>query len=106
MIRPLRNRVMVRLLPRYGDMEAKLNLVLVDGKKHYQDVRRGVVEAAAEGVRSVKAGDTVIFYGDRGTSFGMDDNGVNDGTECRSLSVRDILAVEETIPKEEACLCL
>lgn len=99
MIKPIGNRILVKLLPRYDGISEKLNLTIVDKKKHYDGVRRGRVECVADGVKSVSAGDIVLFSGEAGESFGMDERGVNDGTEWRRLRVSDILAFEE---KEEA----
>jgi co-chaperonin GroES (HSP10) len=97
MLKPLGHRVFVKLLPRYGDLESKLNLTLVDKKKHYDGVRRGVVQAVSESVKTVRTGETVLFAGDLGESFGMDETGANDGTDWRRLKVSEILAVEEPV---------
>jgi hypothetical protein len=87
--------VLVKLLPRYGDLEAKLNLTLVDKKKHYQDVRKGVVMYVGPRVRAVAPGEKVIFHGDLGESFSVGEDGVSDGTDWRRLRASEILAVEE-----------
>ena len=98
MIKPFGSRIIVRLLPRYAEEENKIKLILVDSQKHYQGVRRGVVEGVSDSVHSVKVGEVVVIPGDRGDSFGMDDRGANDGTEWRRLRVGDVLAVEEQEP--------
>lgn len=97
MIRPLGDRILVKVLPRYGGLEEKLNLVLVDRKRHFEGVRRGVVEYVGSGVQSVRTGEIILFAGDLGESFGMGEFGINDGTEFRRLKVRDCLAVEEVL---------
>lgn len=100
MIKPLGNRILVKCLPRYGDLEKKLNIVLVDKKKHYQDLRRGVVEYVGPSVRELKPGDIVHFPGDYGESFGFNSGGISDGTDWRRLREKDCLCVEEPVPVE------
>lgn len=95
MLKPLGNRILVRLLSRYGDEENKLKLTIVDGKRHYEGIRKGEVMAVSDSVHSVMIGDIVVFRGDSGESFSMDDGGVNDGTDWRRLRTSDLLAVEE-----------
>lgn len=95
MLKPLGNKIVVQLLPRYNAVESRLGLTLVDNQKHYQGVRWGEVKAVSDKVYSVKVGDVVVFPGDRGTSFGMDSGSINNGTEWRHLAVSEILAVEE-----------
>jgi len=102
MIKPFGSRIIVRLLPRYANEENKINLILVDSQKHYQGVRRAVVEGVSDKVYSVKAGEVVVIPGDLGDSFGMTADGANDGTEWRRLRVSDVLAVEE--PESEKVL--
>ena len=102
MLKPLGSRIVVKLLPRYAGEESKLNLVLIDGQKHYQGVRRGTVEAVSGKVLSIGVGDVVVFSGDHGDSFGMNEGGANDGTEYRRLSVGDVLGVEEMVSVEAA----
>lgn len=92
MIKPLRDRLLVKLLPRY---ESKIPIVLVDKQKHFSGVRRGTAEYLGPRVRDIKFGDTIYFGGDAGESFGMDSGGINDGTEWRQLRESDVLAVEE-----------
>lgn len=94
MLKPLGNKILVKLLPRYGAAESKLGLTLVDNQKHYQGVRWGEVQAVSDKVYSVKVGDVIVFPGDLGTSFGMTDGRANDGTEWRHLAVSEVLAVE------------
>jgi co-chaperonin GroES (HSP10) len=98
MIKPFGSRIIVRLLPRYSEEENKINLILVDKQKHYQGVRRGIVEGVSDSVHSVKLGDVVVIPGDRGDSFGMTEYGANDGVEWRRLRVSEVLAVEEQEP--------
>jgi co-chaperonin GroES (HSP10) len=100
MIKPFGSRIIVRLLPRYAEEENKINLILVDKQKHYQGVRRAIVEGVSDSVHSVKAGDVVVIPGDHGDSFGMTELGANDGVEWRRLRVSDVLAVEEREPVE------
>ena len=78
MIKPLPNRVLVKVLPRYGDSESKLNLVLVDNRKHYEGARRGEVLSAGDFVRELKAGDIVWFLGAQGKSFDQNELGAHD----------------------------
>ncbi len=92
MIRPLRDRLLARLLPRY---KSNIPIIIVDKQKHFDGVRRGVVEYLGPRVKDVKTGDTILFSGDAGESFGMDAHGINDGTEWRQLRESDVLAVEE-----------
>lgn len=102
MIKMLPNRILVKVLPRYEGQEKKLDLILVDKKKHYEEIRRGTVEAMGRGISSVVAGEVVLFRGDAGESFGMDAGSANDGTDYRRLSAKDILAVEEIVAEEVA----
>jgi hypothetical protein len=95
MIKPFGSRIIVRLLPRYAEEENKINLILVDSQKHYQGVRRGIVEGVSDSVHSVKVGEVVVIPGDHGDSFGMTADGANDGVEWRRLKVSEVLAVEE-----------
>ncbi len=99
MIKPLGNRVLVKLLSRYGDLEDKHKLIIVDGKKHYEGLRKGEVMAVGPWVKSVSLGDIVIFRGDSGESFSVDSRGINDGTDWRRLRISDVLAVE--VPVED-----
>ncbi len=94
-IRPLRDRLLVKLLPRY---ESKIPIILVDKQKHFAGTRRGVVEFIGPRVRDIKFGDTILFSGDLGESFGMTGESINDGTEWRQLREGDVLAVEEMVP--------
>lgn len=87
---------MVKVLPRYEALEKKLHLTLVDRKRHYEGVRKGVVESVGRGVRELSVGETVIFNGELGESFGMTERGADDGTDWRRLRAKDVLAVEET----------
>ena len=95
MIKPLPNRVLVKVLPRYGSSESKLQLVLVDNRKHYEGARRGEVLAVGDFVREIKAGDIVWFLGAQGKSFDQNELGANDGTGMRVLQARHIFCVEE-----------
>ena len=95
MLRALPNRVLVKLLPRYGDVESKLHLVVVDRKKDFEGSRRAEVLAIGRGITQVKAGDVVWFHGAQGQSFDRDERGANDGTAMRRLRMKDLLAVEE-----------
>lgn len=101
MIKPFGSRIIVRLLPRYAEEENKINLILVDSQKHYQGVRRGVVESVSDRVHSLRPGEVVVIPGDLGDSFGMTADGANDGTEWRRLRVSEVLAVEESLPVNE-----
>jgi co-chaperonin GroES (HSP10) len=86
----------VKLLTRYGALEQKLNLTLVDKQKHYQGARRGEVLAVGENIPEVKAGDVVWFHGAQGKSFDENSAGFNDGTGMRALKWKDLLAAEES----------
>jgi len=97
MLKALPHRVLVRMLPRYGDLESKLNLTLVDKKKHFEGSRRGEIMAVGDRVPELKPGDVVWFIGPQGQSFGKNSAGFNDGTEYRRLRYRDCLAVEEKV---------
>lgn len=101
MIKPFGSRIIVRLLPRYAEEENKIKLILVDNQKHFQGVRRGIVEGVSDKVYSVKVGDVVVIDGDRGDSFGMTELGADDGVEWRRLKVSDVLAVEDQEPVRE-----
>ena len=96
-IKPLPNRVLVKVLPRYGDSESKLNLVLVDNRKHFEGNRRGIVIAIGDGVREVNVGDIVWFLGAQGKSFDENELGANDGVGMRLLQARHIFCVEDPI---------
>lgn len=100
MIRPLPNRVLVKVLPRYGELESKLNLTLVDKKKHYQGARRGEVLAVGEYIREVHPGEIVWFHGAQGKSFDRNEIGANDGVGMRVLRMNEIYVVEETVAVE------
>jgi len=100
MIKPLPNRILVKLLPRY---ESKNNLILVDKRKHFEGSRRGEVLAVGSGIRELKAGDVVWFHGAQGKSFGKNSNDeVTDGVDFRTLRSKDVLGVEEEVPREVA----
>lgn len=92
MIRPFPHYLIVKILPRY---ESKLNITLVDKKKHYEDVRRGEVVAVGNRIREISSGDIVWFHGDEGDSFGSGKDLSNDGTDYRRLKMNACLAVEE-----------
>ena len=99
-VKPLPYRVLVELLPAYSELKNPLNLdlsVAAEKKKHFDHiVRRGKVIAVGRGVYDVQEGDLVIFQGYAGTSFGRNHKGkFNDGTNYRSLSVQEILCIEE-----------
>ena len=100
MIRPLPNRILVKLLPRYGGLSEKLNLTLVDKRKHYEGARRGEVLAVGRHITEVNPGEVVWFHGAQGKSFDENSAGFNDGTGMRVLRMTDVLAVEEKV--EEA----
>lgn len=95
MIKPLPGRVLVEILPRYLAAESKLNLTIVDKKKHFEGSRKGRVLGVGDFVRDVQSGDVVWFEGPRGKSFSRNSAGFNDGTDMRVLRASDILAVEE-----------
>lgn len=97
MIRPLPNRVLVEVLPRYGELESKLNLTLVDKKKHYEGARRGRVIGVGDRIREIAVGDIVWFHGPQGQSFDKNSAGFNDGTGMRRLRQKDLLAIEDPI---------
>ena len=101
MIRPLPNRVLVRVLPRYGDIESKLNLVVVDKKKHYEGTRRGEVLAVGKYISEVSPGEIVWFHGAQGESFDKNELGANNGIGLRRLRMKDMLAVEEPMGSVE-----
>jgi len=97
-IKAYRNRILVKMLPVTADFQNSLDLVLVDGKKHFDHKsRRGVVESVGKFVRLVKAGDEVLFRGDAGYSLDYDpDSKVNlDEHSYRWLKEADCLAVLE-----------
>ena len=100
MIKPLPNRVLVKVLPRYGAIESKLNLTLVDKKKHYLGARRGEVIGVGEDIASVAVGDIVWFHGAQGKTFDQNELGVNDGIGMRILRPKDLLCVEEPVIDE------
>jgi co-chaperonin GroES (HSP10) len=103
MITPLGHRVFVKILPRHGRMETKLNLVLYDKRRHFEGVRAGEIFAVGDSVWEVKVGDVVWFEGARGESFGQNSNGETDnGVEYRRLNVRELLCVEERVAVAEA----
>lgn len=97
MIKPLPNRLLVKLLPRYGDLESKLNLTLVDKKKHYEGARRGEVIGVGDRIWELKVGDIVWFHGVQGESFDRNEIGANNGTGMRRLRMKDCLAIEEPV---------
>jgi hypothetical protein len=96
MITPLPSRILVKMLPVYDGEFNKLNLTIVDKRKHYDHaVRKAEVRYVGRGVRDVRAGDVVLIFGASGDSFGLDDLGANDGTAWRRVREEDCLAVEE-----------
>ena len=101
-IQAARGRILVKKLPRYSGLENKLNLKLVDGKKHYDGVRRGVVESVGAGVQDVSVGDVVVFRGDAGFTFDYDpDSELQDAENSYHwLREPDCLAVEENVLQE------
>jgi co-chaperonin GroES (HSP10) len=103
MIKPLPNRVLVKLLPRWKAIEDSLHLILVDKKKHYEGARRGEVLSVGDFVVEVKVGEKVWFHGAMGKSFDKDSDGqVTDGVGLRVLRVRDILCVEHPVEEVAA----
>lgn len=101
MIRPTRDRVLVRMLGRYDDYRNPLGLELVDQQKHWQGgARRGRVVSVGAGVQSVKPDDVVIFRADAGFTMDGDSEVQNEvyGEGHRWLKVEDCFAVEE--PRE------
>ena len=100
MIKPLPNRVLVKVLPRYGAIESKLNLTLVDKQKHYLGARKGEVLGVGENISSVKVGEIVWFHGAQGKTFDENELGINDGIGMRILRPKDLLAVEDPVMDE------
>lgn len=98
MIKPTSDRVLVRKIPRYGEMSTKLNLTLVDGKKHFDGVRRGEVISVGPYVREISQGDVVVFRGDSGYTFDYDPENREvqdtDNASLHWLREKDCLALE------------
>ena len=97
----------MKLLPVYDGEFNKLNLTIIDKKKHYDHVsRRGVVESVGVGVYGVSVGDVVVFRGDAGFSLDGDPEVENEiygkgsanGTFYRWLKESDCIAVVEESP--------
>lgn len=105
MIKASRGRILVKLLSVYDGEFNKLNLTIIEKKKHFEHVsRRGVVESVGKSVYGVSVGDVVVFRGDAGFSLDGDpevDNeiygkGSTNGTCYRWLKESDCLAILET----------
>ena len=100
MITPTKNRLLVKMLPRYDDRPNPLNLKLVDKQKHWSGIRRGIVDSVGRNVDTVKPGETVVFEGSAG--FTLDADGLTEYQDAdnswRWLEEKDCLAVEEPVP--------
>lgn len=96
MIKPSRGRVLVKLLSATLDLPNKINLTLIDSKKHFDhSSRKGVVTAVGAGIFDVAVGDVVVFRGDAGFSLDGDPEveRAEFGEGFRWLKKNDLLAV-------------
>ena len=103
-IRANRNRILVKLLPRYETERNPLGLELVDGEKHWRGgLRRGLVTSVGVGVREIKVGDILYFKADAGFSMDGDPEMKDEvyGEGFRWLKFYEVEGVEEPEPVRE-----
>jgi hypothetical protein len=101
-IKANRGRILVKVIPRYGDLQNKLQLTLVDKKKHYVGTRKGEVISVGRGVYEVAVGDVVYFRGDAGFTLDGDPEFAYQDSDNNFhwLKESDCLAVEDKGPVE------
>lgn len=92
MMKPLGARVLVKMIPSTDEIENKLNLALVDKKKHWDHKsRRGLILAVGPDVFRVDVGEVVIMHGSAGKTFGEYDKAFDESyrlikqSECEAV---------------------
>ena len=103
MIKAIRSRILVEMFPAIDDLPNKLNLTLIDKKKHYDHaLRKGKVVSVGRLVSEVGVGDVIYFRGDAGQSLDGDpelDRPEYNDVKYRWLNPREVEAVEDSLPE-------
>lgn len=90
----------MKMLPAQDDLSNKLQLTLVDQKKHFEHAtRRAVVVAVGRTTREVRMGDRIVIRGDAGFTLDGDPEVERPeyGESYRWLKEHEIDAVEERV---------
>ena len=92
MIKPTRDRVLVKMVPAVDQIHNPIKLVLIDQQKHWgHKVRWCKVLAIGPDVKVVNPGDVVVIEGSAGKTLDGEDIGY--GEEYRWLDEAECLAL-------------
>lgn len=87
-ITPLKNRVLIQILPE--EERTERGIILVESKKPSGATKRAKVIAVGFDVTSVNTGDVVLILGYAGTQIGSTDGGAD---ELRIIPEQEVLAI-------------